>query len=567
MRLNGGIIGASNEPSTRKSQGMFSFAERAVNVLYGQFQVFANTFTLKNLFNVQPQPTFRSLGVAGQDTVPHGLFLKPDGTKMYMVGSGSDNVRQYTLSTPYDLSTATFDSVSFLISQDTSPTGVWFRSDGVKMFVSGSGLDRVYSYTLSTPWVVSTASYDNSFMSASAQDTTVSDFFINSSGTILLILGFQNLRVYKYTISNAWNISTATYSNTFLSVSTQTGNPGGLYAHPSGTKIFVGSISNNAIFSYDLSTAWDLTTASYNGEYLTAETMTSPSSVYVTDDGKNLYWTDASNDVIRQYYLPSAWSLNQGVGFVGSLSVSAQDGIPQGCQISADGTKAYMIGSGSDAIYQYTLSTPFEIATGSYASKTFSVAGQDIAPTDLFFKSDGTKVYVCGQTNDRIYQYSLSTAWDISTASYDNISLSVAASELNPNGFCIGADGANLYYVSTTVVYQYALSTPWVVSSGTLVKTYNFSTSTNPVDNTGAAIALSSDGSTMFVLGNLYKFVYQFSLSTNWDVSTASPIDYIKYYVYREESAPTGLCFSPGGDNFYVVGSNSDRIYQYSAYP
>lgn len=564
MRLNGGIIGVSNEPNTRKSQGMFSFAERAVNVLYGQFQVFANSFTLKNLFNVQPQPTFRSLSVAAQDTVPHGIFLKPDGTKMYMVGSGSDNVRQYTLSTPYDLSTATFDNVSFLISQDTSPLGVSFRSDGVKMWVCGSGLDRVYSYTLSTPWVVSSASYDNSFISASAQDTTVADFFLDSSGTILLIVGSQNSRVYKYILSNAWNISTAVYTNTFFGVSNQVSNPTGLYANPSGTKIFVTSLGNNSIFAYDLSTAWDLTTASYNGQYLTSDVISGPTGIYITDDGKNAYWTDATNDVIRQYYLPSSFNLNQSVGLVGSTLISAQEGTPQGVQISTDGTQAYIVGSTNDTVYQYTLSTPFLISTASYANKSFSVATQDLVPSDLFFKPDGTKLYICGTSNDRIFQYSLSTAWDISTASYDSVQLNTG---LNPNAVFISPDGSKLYSVSTTIVFQYALSTPWVISSGTLETQYDFSVSTNPSESSCTGLAFAQDGSKMFILGSVQKFIYEFSLSTNWNVSTASPIDYIRYYVYQQDQTVTGLCFSPNGENFYVVGDATNRIYQYSVYP
>jgi sugar lactone lactonase YvrE len=204
------------------------------------------------------------------------------------------------------------------------------------------------------------------------------------------------------------------------------------------------------------------------------------------------------------------------------------------------------------------------ISTASYASKSFSVAAQDTVPTDLFFKPDGTKLYVCGQTNDRIYQYSLSTAWDISTASYDNVQLNTG---LNPNTFFLAPDGTKLYSLSTTTVFQYALSTPWLISSGTLDKSYDFSASTNPAETNGIGLAFSQDGSKMFIVGAVQKFIYEFSLSTNWDVSTASPIDYIRYYVYQQDSTPTGLCFSTDGESFYVAGDATNRIYQYSVYP
>ena len=54
-----------------------------------------------------------SFSVAGQDSVPFGLSFNNDGSKMYMVGTITDTVFQYTLSTGFDLSTASYDSVSF----------------------------------------------------------------------------------------------------------------------------------------------------------------------------------------------------------------------------------------------------------------------------------------------------------------------------------------------------------------------------------------------------------------------------------------------------------------------
>ena len=85
-----------------------------------------------------------------------GLAFKPDGTKMYMVGNTTDRVYQYTLSTPWNLATATYDTVSFLLSgQDTAPVGLAFKPDGTKMYVLGNTNDRVYQYTLTDPLTIS----------------------------------------------------------------------------------------------------------------------------------------------------------------------------------------------------------------------------------------------------------------------------------------------------------------------------------------------------------------------------------------------------------------------------
>ena len=49
-------------------------------------------------------------------------------------------------------------------------------------------------------------------------------------------------------------------------------------------------------------------------------------------------------------------------------------------------------------------------------------------------------MYVCGQTSQAILQYSLSTAWDVSTASYDNVSRDVFIDTL-PQDITFKPDG------------------------------------------------------------------------------------------------------------------------------
>src|SRR5687768_3379997 len=86
----------------------------------------------------------------------------------------------------------------------------------------------------------------------------------------------------------------------------------------------------------------------------------------------------------------------------------------------------------------------WDISEAAYASKSFSVGAQEVAPQDLAFKPDGTKMYV-GGGNDIVYQYTLSTPWDVSTASYDSKSLSVAAQESSLSAFDFSADGTKMY--------------------------------------------------------------------------------------------------------------------------
>ncbi len=81
------------------------------------------------------------------------LALSPDGTKMYVTDTSTGTVLQYSLSTPYSVSTATYDSVSFSVATEQGqPYGIAFNSDGTKMFISGFSPARATEYSLSTAW-------------------------------------------------------------------------------------------------------------------------------------------------------------------------------------------------------------------------------------------------------------------------------------------------------------------------------------------------------------------------------------------------------------------------------
>ena len=85
---------------------------------------------------------------------------------MYYTSLNSKDVRQFSLSTAWDLSTAADDSISFYdfsISGNNQPFGLSFKSDGTKLYISWSGtndLREIRQYNLSTAWNLGTASYN-----------------------------------------------------------------------------------------------------------------------------------------------------------------------------------------------------------------------------------------------------------------------------------------------------------------------------------------------------------------------------------------------------------------------
>jgi DNA-binding beta-propeller fold protein YncE len=165
------------------------------------------------------------------------------------------------------------------------------------------------------------------------------------------------------------------------------------------------------------------------------------------------------------------------------------------------GTKMYAIHSNSGTVYQYTLSSAFDVSTASYASKSFDTSSQTSDPTSIAITSDGTSLYVVSSASDQVFKYTLSTAFDLATASYSGISLTTTSQDNFPMGVAVKTDETKLYVTGTQndSVYQYSLAdsltpaqTYFVQTDGTLSQTAD-----DPSVIAGTAVA----GSTLIVKG------------------------------------------------------------------
>jgi sugar lactone lactonase YvrE len=498
--------------------------------------------------------------VRGQDTDPRGLFFKPDGLTMFMVGAQNDAVYQYTLSTAWDGSTASYASKSFsVLAQESYPNELFFAPDGLTMYVVGTVNAIVYQYTLGTAWDVSTASYANKSFSVAAQEGQPSSLFFKPDGLTMFVAGTDNNRVYQYTLSTAWDVSTASYANKSFSVALQDSVTSTLFFKPDGLSMFFVGF-NDRVYQYTLSTAWDVSTASYASKSFSVATQdTSPNGLFFKPDGLTMFML--GGNAVYQYALSTAWDVPTASYASKLFSVATQETTPNGLFFKPDGLTMYVVGTVNDTVYQYTLGTAWDVSTASYASKSFSVASQELTSQDLFFKPDGLTMYIVGSTSDTVFQYTLSTAWDVSTASYASKSFSVALQDPSPTALSFAPDGLTMFMLGgfNDRVYQYTLSTAWDVSTASYASK-SFSVASQ--ETAPAGLSFAPDGLTMYVVGTVKAIVYQYTLWTAWDVLTA------EYGVERAfpvppETAPNALFFKPDGLSMFIVGSQTDRVYQY----
>ena len=200
----------------------------------------------------------QSFSVVGQDAIPLGLFFKPDGTKMYFIGTTGDSVYEYDLSTAWDISTAVFLQLVSVSAQESNPYGVSFKPDGLKMYVLGSTGDDVNEYDLSTAWNVTTAVFLQSF-SVAAQDTGPIGLFFKPDGLKMYVSGTSTGdNVYEYNLSTAWDVSSASYLQSFYLGFQDTG-PIGLFFKPDGTRMYFIGADTDSVYEYDLGTTSTVT--------------------------------------------------------------------------------------------------------------------------------------------------------------------------------------------------------------------------------------------------------------------------------------------------------------------
>jgi len=489
---------------------------------------------------------------------PNNIFFKSDGTKFYAASKNDDYILEFDLSTAWDISTGSF-ARRFLVLVSgvyTDPTGVFFKPDGTKMYVLSQVQGIIRQYSLSTAWNVTTASYDTIDFSVASQALIPRSMQLNNDGTRLFVSDRSTQNVYQYNLSTAYDIGTASYSNYSLDVSSQNGYPYSIAFKNDGSKLYMFGATSDKIHQY--STVGSVATATFDlstGNYF----KDSPSSDIE-------YNFNNAGDV--QAFQLEVTANNEGftlsnISYDNKFKlVSSQDTTPRATYIRDNGTDMYMVGANGDKVYHYTLGVAWDISTASASNDEFSVQSQETNPSGITFKPDGTKMYICGFTGDDVSPYSLSTAWDITTASFDNVTAGSGQDTAIADLF-FKPDGTKFYLLGQTDhdVNEFNMTTAWDISTASFHQKSS-SIENSSYNTTPFALSFKPDGTKMFVGDASTDNVNEYDLSTAWDITTLS---YVRSYnVNSQEPNISGIFFKPDGSKMYITGYSSDKVHQYS---
>jgi len=446
-------------------------------------------------------------------TDPTDIQWKPDGTKMWVLDNVFDSVVEFDVDEAWNVLTAMPNSNAFNFNaENENVTSVGFKTDGTKMYMLSAGTDSVYQYSLGTAWDVSTASYDSVSTSVSDEDDPRGLDF-SHDGSKFYIIGTQDDLIRQYDMSSNWDISTATHTNgKSHSVTSIESAPRGFSFHPDNSTKFYLIGDSDRIYEFN-SPSGIASFSSYSGKnYEMGTKYDSPLGMDFQYGGDGTRWwtVDAQGRFVHEWNCVEPWNVNHSFRTGTTLDLVTYDQSPRDIGFKTDGTSLYFTGSQHNFFYQLNLTIPWDIT--SVVGAAVSLTGLDDGIEGFDWKPDGTRFFITGTQADRIYQYDCSSAWDISTGVQNGSVYTPDYWGNDPRGIAFNEDGSRVLVTDTQQDYisELVLSTPWDVSSTVTRGNRVYARDASPL-----GVNYGNDYKRVYVIGDQSNRVRMFDLVTN----------------------------------------------------
>jgi DNA-binding beta-propeller fold protein YncE len=239
----------------------------------------------------------------------------------------------------------------------------------------------------------------------------------------------------------------------------------------------------------------------------------------------------------------------------------------QGCFFNPDGTKIFVCENSNlydFTITETTLSRPWDISSHGSVNHTFtapSITGTNYnaRPQDIYFSPDGKKLYYACVATDKVFYHTLSTAWTLSTVSANAVA-EFQTAENSLKSVFFSPDGKYMFVTgfNSDRVRRHTLSTPWDITTATQNQTAS-------VTSIPLGLFFSPHGDRMYIADNGTDSILQWNLSEPWVLTGVNASNYDdELDLTTVDTTPRGLFITPNGRNLYVQGGQNDTIYQYA---
>ena len=300
--------------------------------------------------------------------------IKRTVTKSITGKERNQHLYEYALGTPYDASTISFTNATTLVrgnAEDANQYGLstiegfCFNNNGTKAYAVDSFHARVIQYTLTSAYDVTTLLYSKE-LDISARGTGPVAITFNNDGTKMYIIEnggkadaspvITGGKINEYAVSSAYDIATATYTDS-LDVSAQDANMKDLYfndvargAVDAGKLLFVVGDDGNDVNEYLLTTAYDVSTASFVDAYVTTSEDNSPKAIAFDNDGDKLFVIGSADNTFNQYPLVTGFDISTTQAVTSETSMRTNNFDAKGFSFNNDGSKMFVVGVGGTLV-------------------------------------------------------------------------------------------------------------------------------------------------------------------------------------------------------------------------
>jgi hypothetical protein len=181
--------------------------------------------------------------------------------------------------------------------------------------------------------------------------------------------------------------------------------------------------------------------------FYSTSTIASIKTARFGNNGLKLYANTGS--AIQEYTLSAAYDVSTS-SYIGQLSTTGTTGTIKDFDLSPDGTKLMILGTTSNSVYEYSLGTAYSITTSTYNSRAYALTSQDADMRFIHFANSGLRFITLGYNNDAIYQYTCGTAFNLTSVTF-NTSLNLSSYITNPTSdglyqhpMAVSADGLRI---------------------------------------------------------------------------------------------------------------------------
>lgn len=257
---------------------------------------------------------------------------------------------------PWHVNGASYTGVSASVSaQDGSTRTVRFSPDGLVMLTLGDDTDRIYRYDLPAPYDIANKVYSGLSFLVNGQDGSPRDFWVSSDGLRLMLLGGATLQIFSYTFGTAWDPTSLTYDGVPFAPTYGVGEgPSGFTWKPDGLRCITVDLPDK-LRSYTLTSALDLSTMSYDGDgtmyVIPYDSLLR--TVFVNDAGDFLYTLGAGGDNVNEHRLLLPWELGTITPLRGAFHVGTEETSVRCLEWKPDGRVFWIVGLDFDAVFEY----------------------------------------------------------------------------------------------------------------------------------------------------------------------------------------------------------------------